>query len=236
MEDSVKLSRLREIVGACDSAIVAFSGGVDSALVLKVAVEELGEKALAVTGLSPSVPRWDLEDAERFVRDLGARHQVLRTEELAEPRYVANGPDRCYWCKAELFDKLEVLRRDEGLAWILDGTNLDDHGDWRPGLQARRERGIRSPLFEAEMTKDDVRAASRELGLSTAEKPAAACLASRFPYGTEVTAEGLERVGAAEERVRELGFRQVRVRHHGDVARLVTATWPSISTGTGRAV
>ena len=220
MDELRKLERLREIVRGYGSAVVAFSGGVDSALVLRVAVDELGEGALAVTGLSPSVPEWDLEDAARLARDLGARYRLLRTEELTEPRYVANGPDRCYWCKAELFDKLEALRVEEGLAVIVDGTNLDDHGDWRPGLEARRERAIRSPLCEAEMTKGDVRAASRRLGLPTAEKPAAACLASRFPYGTEVTAEGVERVGAAEARVRALGFRQVRVRHHGDVARL----------------
>jgi uncharacterized protein len=215
-----KLSRLREIVRETGSALVAFSGGVDSALVLRVAVDELGERALAVTGDSPAVPRRDLEDAQRLARELGARHRVLRTEELGEPRYVANGPDRCYWCKSELFGKLEVVRQEEALACVLDGTNLDDRGDFRPGLAARRERGVRSPLCEAEMTKEDVRAASRALGLSTAEKPAEACLASRIPYGTEVTAERLERVGRAEERIKQLGFRQVRVRHHGDVARI----------------
>ncbi len=219
-EVDAKVSRLREILRECESVLVAFSGGVDSALVLRVAVEELGERAVAVTGRSPSVPKWDLEDARALAEEVKARHRILETEELSDPRYVANGPDRCYWCKSELFDKLEALRLSEGLAWIVDGTNQDDHGDYRPGIAARRERGIRSPLVEAGMTKEDVRAASRSLGLATAEKPAAACLASRFPYGTEVTAEGLARVAAAEERVRRLGFRQVRVRHHGDVARL----------------
>jgi len=220
MQTDAKVGRLRETVRGYGSAVVAFSGGVDSALVLRIAVEELGSRALAVTGVSPSVPARDLEDAERLAAEMGARHRLLRTEELAEPRYVANSPDRCYWCKSELFDKLEVVRRDEGLACVADGTNVDDHGDWRPGLAARRERSVRSPLFEAGLDKLDVRTVSRALGLSVAEKPAAACLASRFPYGTEVTADGLRQVGAAEESIRALGFRQVRVRHHGDVARI----------------
>jgi uncharacterized protein len=219
-ETSDKLARLREILRECESCVVAFSGGADSALVLHVAVDVLGDRALAITGRSPSVPPWELEDARTLVEGMGAEHRVLDTDELSDPRYVANGPDRCYWCKSELFDKLERIRRETGARWIVDGTNADDLGDHRPGIKARRERGIRSPLVEVGMTKVDVRAASARYGLPTADKPAAACLASRFPYGTEVTAEGLARVAAAEDRVRKLGFRQLRVRHHGDVARL----------------
>ncbi|NNE42821.1 MAG: ATP-dependent sacrificial sulfur transferase LarE [Gemmatimonadetes bacterium] len=221
MEDiTPKLNRLKDIIGGCDSALVAFSGGVDSTLVLRVAVETLGEKALAITGRSLSVPEWELEDADRLARGMGAAHRVMDTQELEVAEYRANGPDRCYHCKTELFSKLETVREAEGFTWIIDGTNADDLGDHRPGMQARRERGIRSPLVEAELTKEDVRALSRHYGLETAEKPAFACLASRFPYGTEVTAEGLQTIAAAEDAVRRLGFKQFRVRHHGDVARL----------------
>jgi uncharacterized protein len=200
--------------------LVGFSGGVDSTLVLRVAVEELGARALAVTGRSPSVPAREIEEAVRLAAAMGARHRVLATEELAVEAYRVNGADRCYHCKTELWAKLEPLRIAEGLAWLVDGTNADDPGDHRPGLRARDENRVRSPLVEAGMSKEDVRQVSRRLGLETAEKPAGPCLASRFPYGTEVTAEGLARVEAAEDRVRALGFRQFRVRHHGDVARL----------------
>ena len=218
--EPAKLPALREVIGAMDGAVVAFSGGVDSALVLRVAVEVLGDRALAVTGKSPAVPARELEEAKELAASFGARYRILETDELSSEGYVANGPDRCYWCKSELFDRLGVVREQEGLEEIIDGTNADDLGDHRPGMKARREREIRSPLVEVGMTKAEVREASRFYGLPTADKPAMACLASRLPYGTSVTPEALARVEAAEEALKALGFRQLRVRHHDDLARI----------------
>jgi uncharacterized protein len=215
-----KMAELERWLCECESVLVAFSGGVDSTLVLRAAVEALDDRVLAVTGRSLSVPDWELEEAKELAATMGARHRILDTEELFDPRYAANSSDRCYFCKSELFTKLEPIRVAEELAVVIDGTNADDLGDHRPGMRARQEQGIRSPLVEVGLTKEEVREISRRFGLPTAEKPAFACLASRFPYGTPVTAGGLKKVAAAEDGVRRLGFRQFRVRHHGDVARL----------------
>lgn len=200
--------------------LVAFSGGVDSTFLLAVAVRCLGENVLAVTGLSPSVPAAERDEAADLARRLGARHRFIQTAELTRPGYVANGPDRCYFCKTELFERLGALARVEGCAWVLDGANLDDLGDVRPGREAARQHGVRSVLVEAGLRKRDIRELSRALGLPTWEKPAMACLASRIPHGIPVTMERLGQVEKAEAALRGLGFRQVRVRHHETIARI----------------
>lgn len=216
-----ELERLLDEIRPCESVLVAFSAGVDSTLVLRAAVDALGpDRVLAVTGRSAAVPPWELEAAPELAVACGARHVFLDTAELDSPEYVANGPDRCYHCKTELFGRLWPLAKAEGLRCVIDGTNLDDRGTYRPGLRARKEQAIVSPLAEAGLRKEMVRELSRWYGLDTAEKPASACLSSRFPYGTPVTPEGLAQVADAEQRMRELGFVQFRVRHHGDLARL----------------
>ena len=200
--------------------VVAFSGGVDSTFLLAVAVECLGENALAVTGVSPSLAEADRDEAAALARRLGARHRWIETGELEQPGYVANAPDRCYFCKADLFGRLQAVARSEGYAWVVEGANLDDLGDLRPGRQAAREQGVRSPLLEAGLDKAAIRQLSRAVGLPTWEKPAMACLASRIPHGTPVTIERLGQVERAEAALRSLGFRSVRVRHHETIARI----------------
>ena len=214
------LAALREELAGLGRVVVAFSGGADSAFLAWVATDTLGgECALAATAVSPSLAPDELADCRALAREWGLRWIGVETNELANPEYAINDGDRCYHCKAELLDVLAPIAAEERAAVVL-GVNLDDLGEHRPGQRAASERGARFPLVQAGFSKADVRAASRELGLRTWDKPAAACLASRIPYGTAVTVGRLERVAAAEQALHGLGFRQVRVRHYGDLARL----------------
>lgn len=214
-----KLARLRTLLQGFDTAIVAYSGGADSAFLADVAHEVLGERTTAVTAVSASLAPEEREAARRLATERGWRHREVATAELGRPEYVRNEPDRCYHCKTELFDVLGRLAAGEATP-VLVGTNLDDTADHRPGQRAARERGVRAPLLEAGLTKEEIRALSRERGLATWDKPASACLASRIAYGIEVTAERLDRVARAESFLRSLGLEQLRVRDHGDLARI----------------
>lgn len=207
---------------ACESLVVAFSGGVDSTFLAAMAREALGTAALAVTGLSPSVAQSERDQAAQLARRIGIAHEFVDTHEMDNPEYVANSPMRCFHCKDELYGVLGAVAARAGQATVVDGTNADDLGDWRPGRQAALQHGVRSPLAELGFTKAEIRQLSHELGLPTWDKPAMACLASRIPHGTPVTVEALDQVGAAEAVLRSLGLREVRVRHHGDVARIET--------------
>ena len=215
-----KYQALKSNLSQYDSVIVAFSGGIDSSLVAYVAGEVLGKQALAVTSASASLKRADLELAEKLAEDWGIAHKVIVTDELSKAEYRANPTNRCFHCKTSLYTYLDDMASEQEVQIVLNGTNLDDLGDHRPGLVAADNFEVRSPLVEANFHKADIRALAAELGLENADKPQAACLSSRFPYGTHITRELLGQVEAAEEVLADLGFTQFRVRHHGEVARL----------------
>jgi uncharacterized protein len=211
-----KAELLRERLGALPSLVVALSGGTDSGYLAWVAQQALGERALAVTAVSASLPEGERRGVEEFVRRHGLRHEFITTDELANPLYIVNTPDRCYYCKDELFSKLGALADGRGFAGVAYGVNVDDQGDFRPGQQAAREHRVLTPLLDAGLTKAEIRELSRRAGLETWDKPAAACLASRIAHGIAVTEDNLEQVDRGEEALRALGFRQVRVRYHSE--------------------
>jgi uncharacterized protein len=215
---SKKLQFLRERIRSMQSCVIAFSGGVDSTLILKVAHDVLEDSLIAVTALSESLPSGELEDAEKLAQTIGARHVVLRTFETQNPDYLANSANRCYFCKTEMYARIKSFAQGEGIEFVLDGLNLDDLQDRRPGRAAAIEHGVVSPLVEANLNKSEVRELSRQMGLPTWDKPALACLSSRIPHGTPITLQSLTQVDRAEAFLKRLGVRQVRVRHRGEFA------------------
>jgi uncharacterized protein len=222
IELAAKELALRDALAAFESVIVAYSGGVDSAYLAYIANRTLGDRAVAVTADSPSYPERHRQLAIRIARDFGLRHEIIQTSELERPEYRANPANRCYYCKHELYTHLSRLA-EQRHAIVVDGNNADDRGDYRPGRQAAREFGVRSPLDDVDLTKDEIRELSRRARLPTWDEPASACLSSRIPYHSEVTDEKLRAIERSEEALRELGFRVFRVRHHDDLARLEIA-------------
>jgi uncharacterized protein len=218
-----KEQQLKDLFRQMRSVLVAFSGGVDSTYVAYIANAELGDKAICVTGESPSLPQYQRGECARIAGQFGLRREIIQTEELDDPRYRANAPNRCYFCKDELYSKLGVLAHERGVGFVVDGSTMDDIGDYRPGRAAATEHGVRSPLIEVGLNKREVRELSHRAGLPTWDKPASPCLSSRIAYGTTVTIQRLESVDRGEEIMRELGFREFRVRHHDNLVRIEVA-------------
>lgn len=223
MTTEQKYQVLKSLIRQMKGAVVAFSGGVDSSFLTQTVYSVLGDRSIAVIAQSPSFPRWEFEEAVSLARTIGIRHEVIQTDELSNPNYSQNPKDRCYYCKKTLFKDIQHIANREGMGTVIEGSNYDDRRDYRPGMKAVRELGIRSPLQEAELTKSEIRQLSHQNGLPTWDKPSYACLASRFPYNTEINPEKLEQVERAEELLREMSFRYFRVRHHGDTARIEVA-------------
>lgn len=215
-----KWDHLKALLHDMHGAVLAYSGGVDSSLLLRAAAEVMGANLIAVTAVSETYPEGELIAAQEIARSLGVTHRIVHTEELASEDFARNPPDRCYHCKKELFEKLRRLAADEGVSFVMDGSNADDLRDHRPGRKAAAEFSVRSPLVEAGFTKAEVRERARALGLTVWDKPSLACLSSRIPYGTRITPGLIRAIGAAEEQLRAFGFGQARVRHHGDIARI----------------
>jgi uncharacterized protein len=223
MELENKFEKLKGILRDLGSVAIAYSGGVDSTFLLKVAHDVLGDKVVAVTAKSSTYPEREFNEAKKYIEQFGAKHIVIVSEELEIEGFAKNPVNRCYFCKKELFTKVGQVAKENGLNYVLDGSNFDDTGDYRPGMKAARELGVVSPLKEAELTKNDIRELSKRLNIPTWNKPSFACLSSRFPYGNEITVGKLSQVEKAEQYLMDMGFRQLRVRHHGDIARIEVA-------------
>ena len=220
MELDLKFQNLKNSIKSLGSVAIAYSGGVDSTFLLKVAADVLGDKVIAITAKSTTYPEREFKEAVKYIGDIGAKHIVIISEELEIEGFAKNPIDRCYFCKKELFSKVRKVADDNNINAVLDGSNADDVSDYRPGMKAANELKVISPLKDAGLTKDNIRELSKGLGLPTWNKPAFACLSSRFPYGNEITVEKLSMVERAEQFLMDLGFRQIRVRHHGDIARV----------------
>jgi pyridinium-3,5-biscarboxylic acid mononucleotide sulfurtransferase len=218
-----KNEQLGQILRGMDKAIVAFSAGIDSTFVLARAVEELGDNVLAVTAASETFPERELEEAVSLAGELGVRHEIIQIAEMENPMFVRNEPDRCYHCKTGLYTSLNNFAKEKGIPWILDGANMDDLGDYRPGRKAAKENGVRSVLQEAELYKEELRQLAKEMGLSNWDKPSFACLSSRIPYGNFITMDKIRQLDRGEDKLRRMGFRTLRIRHHDDIARIEVA-------------